>query len=131
MSQNPRKIREISTVEALLQCLRKKPALRIVTYVNMEWLAVVEFPHYPSRAEARVIAWVADGSEAATLTRHVWGRAVMGQSVRAELPLRYGPGCSEYCLPEHPEAVPFEDLATTRARQAVASRAVEPEPPAC
>jgi hypothetical protein len=104
-------MREIHTREELLASLREDPMRRIVKYVEHE-PAVVQYPRMFREYEWRglrgkLVAAIADDSDAQTLLNEIYSIEGCGVEVlpdeqaAAQLPLRYGPCCSEYCLPEY------------------------------
>jgi hypothetical protein len=97
----------ISDADELLGLLRADPHFRGVVYVNDESLAVCEFKDGDprSRGYSRVVAWIAESGTAYDIL--VEAHANDGNPDMAAWltrPLRHGPYCSTWVLPEHPRA---------------------------
>lgn len=128
-------MREIHTREELLASLRENPMRRIVMYVEHE-PAVVQYPRMFRECESpgfwKFVAVIADGSDASALLDEIYGvegcgaKALPDEQTAAKLPLRYGPCCSEYCLPEHlkewSRAASDSDLPEIQSRDELLTR---------
>ena len=91
----------IHDVGELLVLLRDGPPTRAVAYVGHD-LAVCDCAN---GSPPRPIAWIDDpGSARELLNKAYDADLARDTSVWAALPLRYGPSCSTWVLPEHPEA---------------------------
>lgn len=105
----------IFTVEQLIAALRHVPQRRAVScietatghgdYPDDPYPAVLEYPSDDPRGEARFIAWVVDDSEARKLLDLAYDADCRCDHEKwAELPLRHGPYCGTWVLPEHPKS---------------------------
>ena len=104
---------DLHTIDELLACLREAPHLRIVGYDDHDARVVIEggeddngevVYYFGGR---KIIVRIAKGSAADALLDDAYNAAApdaTDAALWASLPVRYGPGCSEWCLPEHPEA---------------------------
>jgi len=94
----------ISTEAELLALLRANPATRGVSYYRDEDLCVAELTEDAGRI-VRVLAWIdSDGSADAVLQQAHEADCEGDVATWKRLPLRYGPYCSTWVLPEHPKA---------------------------
>ena len=101
----------ITEVDDLLAQLRANPHCRAVSYCRDdeaeygESPALVEFTTTSPTWPGRVIAWIEPASAAAKLLDQAHDVDVAADNdAFAKLPLRYGPYCSTWVLPEHPLA---------------------------
>ena len=101
----------LRTRDELLSCLREKADSRRVCFRGPFALdrAVIEASdgNYYGR-RARVVACIAADSEAEALLDEAYRAGVLDVAGEASsaLPICYGPGCSEWCLPEHRRLLP-------------------------
>lgn len=99
------KTTEITDEAELLTLLREGPTLRAVCYPDDESPAVCECKNGNPAAPSRVVAWIADkGSASDLLSRAQDADCAEDAAAWQSLPLRYGPFCSTWVLPEHPAA---------------------------
>jgi hypothetical protein len=94
----------ICDVEELLVLLRENAHTRAVTYMNGE-VAVCECADGDPAFPIRPVAWIENMGTA----RDLLNKAYKADGSRdrfawATLPLKYGPYCSTWVLPEHPKA---------------------------
>ena len=111
-------MRELRTREDLLVCLRVDPMRRIVECIqvgeqaSIDAHAVVQYPRIYRKDEyreprAKIIAYIFEGSDAATFLDEVYdiegfrARPPADEQIASQMPLRFGPYCSEWSLPEH------------------------------
>lgn len=94
----------ITTDTELLDLLRSSPTTCGVGSTDDGELYVAEFA--PNVAHVtRLVAWIADEGSARALLDRVQDIACDGDhAARETLPLRYGPWCSTWVLPDHPRA---------------------------
>lgn len=102
---------EISSVEQLLECLRENAAERIVSRHKVL-----------DQNTGDVVRGIAYGSPASALLERVYQREANGIGNDDPLPLRFGPFCSTWCLPEHPLVEPLQTIAEIRDREATFRR---------
>jgi hypothetical protein len=110
---SPSAIPTITEADALLAALRENPTRRAVVYIESrggpDWeycCAVGEFKDDdPHPFCAKCVALIADEGSAKAMLRRVLD-ADLSQNMTEwpALPLRYGPYCSTWVLPEHPRA---------------------------
>ena len=104
-------VQNITEVDDLLGQLRANPQCRAVTYCRDEEAehgespALVEFKTTSPTGPGRFIAWIEPDSAAEKLLHQAHDVDVAADNdAFAKLPLRYGPYCSTWVLPEHPRA---------------------------
>jgi len=104
----PLQVESVTETADMLALLREAPRRRVVSYLvlpdGFEGPCVCEFPGDALQGNARVVAIIGEGGTA---------RPVLDQAYEADLakdgpawealPLRYGPHCSMWVLPDHPE----------------------------
>src|SRR4051812_6136924 len=96
---------EIANDAELLALLREAPAVRAVAYPDNKNPAVCECRDGDPGRPHRVLARVSDTGSARKLLTHCQDADIEGDvAAWAALPLRYGPYCSTWVLPEHPRA---------------------------
>lgn len=95
---------DLRTREELLYSLSQNGTCRIVAYSGgaRAIIEAMDGDYYGSAA--RVVSYVAEGSAAAELLDYAQEALEQGAShdLIDNLPVRYGPGASEWCLPQHP-----------------------------
>lgn len=107
----------IDDAATLLALLREAPTTRVVRYVRDEDLAICESEDgdpLPGKSRG-VVAWIEDGGTAQVLLNAALDADVAKDCDRqawSELPLRHGPYCSTWVLPENPYASLTEHTAT-------------------
>ena len=97
----------IADADTLLSLLREAPASRVVRFVRDEDPAICECEDgdpLPSKSRG-VVAWIEQEGSAWALLNATLDAAVAGELSTWEfLPLRYGPYCSTWTMPENPHA---------------------------
>jgi len=101
----------ITEVDDLLAQLRANPTHRAVSYCLDdeadigESPALVEFKNIDPAGPGRFIAWIEPDSPASKLLDDAYTADIeVDAEAFAHLPLRYGPYCSTWVLPDHPMA---------------------------
>lgn len=89
----------------MLALLPAAPALRAVAYPGDDEVAVCECRNGDPARPSRVIGWIDDQASArAMLDRADHADCQADLATWSILPLRYGPYCSTWVLPEHHQA---------------------------
>jgi hypothetical protein len=102
----------ITDADALLAMLRETPARRAVEMRHDEDRPAVREYKAEGFSRGRFLAMIEkDGTANELLDRAYYANFQRDAETWARLPLRYGPFCSMWVLPEHPKAPqkPFDD----------------------
>jgi len=104
-------MKTITDAEALLAMLRENPARRAVEMRDDEEAPAVREYKAEDFKRGRFLAMIECGTANELLERAYNASFNKDAAAWASLPLRYGPFCSIWVLPEHPEApqAPLDD----------------------
>jgi hypothetical protein len=106
-------VADISTSEALIAALKRDPAKSAVLYTQRPdgtFAHAVMICEADSAERWTLVNYIVESSEACQLLDLAYDAGGDGKPGRADenlwssLPIRYGPWCSSWTLPEHPEA---------------------------
>lgn len=105
----PLQVQTVTETAEMLALLREAPRRRVVSYLvlpdGFEGPCVCEFPGETLQGNARVVAVIKEGGTACPILDQAYEADLAKNRLAWDaLPVRYGPHCSMWVLPDHAEA---------------------------